>query len=308
MSTPKVSVVLPTYNRANLIGRSLRSVLDQTYHDFEIIVVDDSTDDTEEIVKSFEDERIRYIKRDIRKGAGAARNTGIKSARGKYIAFQDSDDEWLSEKLEKQMKVLEAAPFEVGIVYTDMLRISEDGKTKYWHSPAVVDGCLINPKTSDYQVLELGIQSTLIKKECFNEILFDEELPGFEDLALLIRLTRHYGFEHIKEPLVKYYATEGISSNMDASIAAQNMLFKKYSEEIKNNRKVLARWDFRLGMGLCKHEQMHRGRIYLFKAAKRYPLKVQYVGAGLVSLMGQKTFNVFIVVYRRIRNSLIKDD
>jgi len=81
---PKVSVVIPTYNRAHLVGRAIRSVLNQTYQDFEIIVVDDgSTDNTKEVVKSFNDPRIRYIRHEKNRGGSAARNTGIRAARGK---------------------------------------------------------------------------------------------------------------------------------------------------------------------------------------------------------------------------------
>jgi len=300
--TPTVSVIIPTYNRAQLIGRALQSVLDQTYRDFEIIVVDDSTDNTGEIVRSFKDERIRYIKRDIRKGAGAARNTGIKAARGKYMAFQDSDDEWLPEKLEKQMKVIETAPPAVGVVYTDMLRISKAGEAKYWHSPTIVDGRLIDPKTSDYQALGLGIQSTLIKKECFDKAgLLDEDLPHLEDLELFIRMTRHYRFAHIKEPLVKYYAPGGITANTDAAVTAQNLLFQKYSKEIRNHRRFLAKWYFRMGSELCKNGQIERGRVYLFKAARKYPVNIKYLGAALASLTGQKTYNSCAASYKKIR-------
>lgn len=102
--TPFVSIVIPTYNRARFLGRLVRSVLNQTYKNFEVIVADDaSTDDTAEIIKTFKDDRIRYIRHESNAGAAAARNTGIKASRGEYVAFQDSDDEWLPEKLEKQM-------------------------------------------------------------------------------------------------------------------------------------------------------------------------------------------------------------
>ena len=92
----KVSVIIPTYNRAYLISRAINSVLNQTYQDFEIIIVDDgSTDNTEEVIKEFQekDERIKYIRHKNNKGEAAARNTGIKAAKNEYISFQDSDDE-----------------------------------------------------------------------------------------------------------------------------------------------------------------------------------------------------------------------
>ncbi len=113
---PTVSVIIPTYNRANLVSRAIKSVLNQTYQDFEIIVVDDcSEDNTEEIVKSFNDSRIRYIKHKKNKGGSAARNTGIKRARGKYIAFLDDDDEWLPSKLEKQIMLFEKLSKHYGV-------------------------------------------------------------------------------------------------------------------------------------------------------------------------------------------------
>ena len=100
MKNPTVSVIIPTYNRAHLVGRAIKSVLNQTYRDFEIIVVDDgSTDNTKDIIKEFQkkDKRIKYIPYEKNKGGSAARNTGIKAAKGEYIAFLDSDDEWAYE-------------------------------------------------------------------------------------------------------------------------------------------------------------------------------------------------------------------
>lgn len=106
---PKVSVVISTYNHASFIAESIDSVLAQTYRDFEVIVIDDgSTDNTEEVLKPYLD-RIRLIKQE-NSGLPVARNAGIKEAKGEYIAFQDSDDIWLPDKLEKQMKYLEKNP------------------------------------------------------------------------------------------------------------------------------------------------------------------------------------------------------
>src|SRR5262245_7829489 len=94
-SLPAVRIVLPTYNRAALLPRAIRSVLRQTYSDFELIVVDDGSEDaTADAIQCFADPRLRYLRLPSNRGAGAARNAGIRMARAAFIAFQDSDDEW----------------------------------------------------------------------------------------------------------------------------------------------------------------------------------------------------------------------
>ncbi|MGB9587486.1 MAG: glycosyltransferase family 2 protein, partial [Armatimonadota bacterium] len=117
---PTVSVVIPTYNRALLVERAIRSVLGQTYTDFEVIVVDDgSTDDTKRILADLahEDPRVRWFHHSENRGAQAARNTGCRAAEGEYIAFLDSDNEWLSNKLHLQMELLKEHGEYIGVVY-----------------------------------------------------------------------------------------------------------------------------------------------------------------------------------------------
>ena len=97
-----VSAIIPTYNRANIVIRAIQSVLNQTYQNFELLVIDDgSQDNTEEIVTGIHDNRIKYIRHEKNKGVAAARNTGIEAAKGEFIAFLDSDDEWLPNKLKR---------------------------------------------------------------------------------------------------------------------------------------------------------------------------------------------------------------
>src|SRR5687767_7523259 len=168
---PVVSVVLPTYNRAPLLGRAIRSVLGQSYTDFELIVVDDgSTDGTSGVVAGFRDKRIRYLPLARNTGAGAARNAGIRVARGKFVAFQDSDDEWLPAKLAKQMSAFERGPAKLGVVYSDMQRVLSDGSTKYFAAPSIFSDRLINPDIRFYQVSNLGIQSAVIRREYLDEV------------------------------------------------------------------------------------------------------------------------------------------
>ncbi len=116
--TPKVSVIIPTYNRADLLPRAVNSVLSQTYHDYEIIIIDDhSPDNTQDVIAAFSDPRIRSIRHQTNRRQSAAINTGIASARGEYIAFLDDDDEWLPNKLEGQVQILDASANDVGLVY-----------------------------------------------------------------------------------------------------------------------------------------------------------------------------------------------
>ena len=303
---PKVSVIIPTYNRAHLIERSIRSVLDQTYQDFELIVVDDgSTDNTEEIVARFDDDRIRYIRRNQSSGSPAApTNTGIKAARGEYIAIQDSDDEWLPGKLEKQMRVFDNASARVGIVYTDMWRVSEDGKKKYWHSPRIMpEESIVYRDALGYRVMYIGTQTLVVKGECFSKAgLFDEKLPNFIDTELLIRMSRYYYFYHIEEPLVNYFATaSSISLNREADITARKLILEKHFEDIKKDRKILARHYFGIGALLCVNGEVKPARSYLIKAIVTYPLNIKFLLLAFMSLFGQWPCSKTIDSYQKIR-------
>jgi len=232
---PAVSIVLPTYQREALIGRSIESVLRQTYEDFELIVVDDgSTDGTAERVAQFADPRIRYIRLDENRGAAAARNAGIRNAVAELLAFQDSDDEWLPDKLQRHMGVFASSGPEVGVVYSDMIRIQCDG-TSYEHlSPEVVPGVLVDPNTQFYQVCKLGIQSAVIRRECFDAAGgFDEAFPVLEDLELFVRFSQWFAFHHLRAPLVKYYETAGLSKNMPAKLVARARLLRLYHAELE---------------------------------------------------------------------------
>ena len=103
-----VSIIMPSYNTANFIGETIKSVLEQTYKNWELLIVDDcSTDDTDEIVSKYDDERIIYLKNEKNSGAAISRNRALRNAKGKWIAFLDSDDLWYPTKLEKQIKFME---------------------------------------------------------------------------------------------------------------------------------------------------------------------------------------------------------
>jgi len=298
---PAVSIIMPTYNRGHLLGRAIQSVLAQTYQDFELIIVDDgSTDETEKLVKSFNSEMIRYIRHRENKGPSAARNTGIRSAKGDYIAFQDSDDEWMPEKLEKQIRAFETASPAVGIVHTGRYRII-NGKKDYAPLTKWI------PKDGDVfsSLLKVCFVSTpvaLVKRECFERAgMFDERFPPIEDWELFLRMSRYYQFKYINEPLVvKYRQPDSISENQSARIKALKQMLETYFEDFKQDKTLLAKYYFWLGHLLCSCGKLSKGRGYFIKSVKTHPLDIRVPGAFLLSLLGRSIYNIVAESYRQI--------
>jgi glycosyltransferase involved in cell wall biosynthesis len=228
---PAVSVVLATRNRAALLGRSIDSVLGQTFGDLELIVVDDgSTDATSEVLASVRDARVRCIRLDAGRGLPVARNAGIAQATASFVAFNDDDDEWVAHKLERQMRAFADSP-DAAVVYSDMHRVRSDGGVLYLRAPAVRRGVLVNAETGFWQPYMLGIQSAVIRRACLDEAGgFDERMCAFEDLDLFLRLALRNDFVRIAEPLVRYHATSGgLTTDRRAELAARRRLVRKYA-------------------------------------------------------------------------------
>jgi len=243
VAQPLVSIVTPTYNRAHLLRRSLDSLLAQTESRFEVIVVDDaSQDDSATVVASLGDERFRYIRLPENRGPGGARNAGVSEARADLVAFQDSDDEWLPEKLARQLDRLTASGPETGVVYCDMVRVEADGvTTSPHHSPALQRRRWIDPQTRFYAPFGLGIQSCLIRREAFEAAGgFIEDLRCFEDLELFLRLLDRWEFALIPEGLVRYHDTGGQTTQWRAELAARRRIVRLHGERIR--RESLSFW------------------------------------------------------------------
>ena len=290
---PTCSVIIPTYNRAHLVDRAIQSVLNQTYQNFEFIVVDDgSTDNTEEVVKKFQekDKRIRYIKHERNKGASAARNTGIKAAKGEYIAFQDSDDEWLPEKLEKQMKVFETAPPEVGVIYTGFWRIENNKKIYIPYSWVAQKEGNIHKELLKGSFI--GLPTVLIRKECFKKAgMFDKKLPRLQDWELFIRISKHCKFKYINEALlISPYTIGSISFNNESLIQALELILKKHSEEFKKYKKILSVQMYWLGSILCKSGKMKEGKKYFLRVINISPLNIKAWIGLTASLLGKNAY------------------
>ncbi len=230
---PLVSVIMPVYNVEAYVADAVRSVLAQTLKDFELIIVDDSGQDRSmAICEAFWDERIR-IARQQNRGLAGARNTGIRYARGKYLAFLDADDLWHPEKLARQVAHLESRPG-VGVSYCPSLFIDDGGKAL---------GYLQNPKLCNISSSDVFLRNPIgngsvpvIRREVFKQIqfvdlqagrswtqYFDERLRQSEDIECWTRIALKTGweFEGISEPLTSYRVNNaGLSANIDQQLAS----------------------------------------------------------------------------------------
>jgi glycosyltransferase involved in cell wall biosynthesis len=197
--SPTISVIIPVYNRQAFIGEAIQSVLDQTCSDYEIIVIDDgSTDETAGVVRRFDDRRIHYIYQD-NQGVAAARNHGLRIAQGEYIAFLDSDDLFLPEKLETQLAYLRQNP-NVGLVYTAYTALDVQNNHKTTHR-ADLRGDVYARLLRNCPI---ATPTVMIPRRVLEHAgTFDESLHLGEDVDLYIRIARHYEIGAINQPLTE---------------------------------------------------------------------------------------------------------
>lgn len=222
----QVSVIIPVFNREQTITRAIESVLSQTMQDFEIIVIDDgSTDRTAERVQNFP---LKLIQTENR-GVSHARNLGIREARGDYIAFLDSDDEWLPKKLELQLKRnalcchTEEIWIRNGVRVNQMKKHQKGGGDQFIPSLSL---CLISPS------------SVLLKKDIFNSIgFFREDYPVCEDYDLWLKLTSLYPIEFIETPLIKKYG--GHTDQLSRKFKAMDYWRVKSIDWVLSNRELM---------------------------------------------------------------------
>ena len=259
---PLISVILPTYNRGGgTLARSVRSVLNQGYVNLELLVVDDgSTDNTAEVMAAFEDPRVRYVKMDRNQGASAARNHGLNLVRGEYIAFQDSDDEWLADKLELQVAAAlasgepDVAVFHMKIVYgRDDAR--QYGRGRVCCVPRLGEG----EGERDFVKLThrenlMSPQTLLFSRSVLDKVgRFDRLLVNSVDWDFSLRLVRHAKVIFIEEPLVMtYIQDDSISLILRTRVRSQLRIILKLNRQADVDPLVLSEHFGRLGMVIGK--------------------------------------------------------
>ena len=224
---PKVSVVIPAYNAMAYLPETIANVLEQTYTDFEVIVVNDgSTDNIKEWITQISDRRVKLVSQ-VNLGLAGARNTGIRESQGEYLAFLDADDLWESSKLAKQVQVLDSHP-EAGLVYTWISYIDEGGKSTGRVVKPELEGNVWQELTKG-NLVECG-SVAMVRRQCFEKCgLFDCNLGSFvEDWDMWLRIARTYPFKVIKEPLTYYrQVTTSASRNWSAMAKSYQLVIEK---------------------------------------------------------------------------------
>lgn len=264
---PRVSVVIPTCNRPDLLPRAIRSVLAQTFQDFEIIVIDDGDKErAEDTVRSFSDSRMRYLKNDPpKRGGSATRNIGINAAKGEYVAFLDDDDEWMSEKLSVQMRALEASFPGVAFVYCAVVNVSETGEVRT-HVPRGVRDLREIVLTRFKGILTSGL---VAKKNALIEVgMFDESLPSSQEAELMIRLAWKYGGVGIDDPLVRMnmLPREHINSDIGRKIRGRELVLEKHNALYACYPSKLAKHYFWMGLWCRDAGNYEKARGFFLKA------------------------------------------
>jgi glycosyltransferase involved in cell wall biosynthesis len=206
-NAPLVSVVIATHNMAGYLALAIRSALEQTYQNTEVLVVDDgSTDDTRSRVEPYlKDRRVRFLYQQNR-GQAAAKNRGVRESQGDYVAFLDADDMWVPDKLALQMPLfLRSAA--LGVVYSRLVYIDELGA-----EVRVADDELFRGRVTGPLFIRnfIGFGSSVVRKACFSRLgVFDEALRMGIDYDLWLRLSTEYEFDFVDRPLLQYRVWSG---------------------------------------------------------------------------------------------------
>ncbi|HUO76525.1 MAG TPA: glycosyltransferase family 2 protein [Thermodesulfovibrionales bacterium] len=270
---PTVSVIIPTFNRSQTIGRAIQSVLAQTFQDFEIIIVDDaSTDGTKTIVEGLCGPLVRYLRHERNQGAAAARNTGISAAHGIYLAFLDSDDEWLPEKLSIQVTLLDDQSAGLDLSCSSFILVTNESEREY-----------IQTARPDWfkrllWTCDLGPGSTLVvRRECADRVGFlDEKLSRLEDWDWLLRLSKKHTIAVVEKPLSRIH--RGPLPCADVIEASMARFLENHDEDFglfgwHYRRRVIAKHWAELSYQFFREKRLLRGGHYLLKAFSVNPLQ-----------------------------------
>jgi glycosyltransferase involved in cell wall biosynthesis len=290
-NTPLVSVIVPTHNRPYLLRRAIRSILSQTYNNLEIIVVDDCpSNPVGHVIKSISDSRIRYVLHSSNKGVCGARNTGIDESNGEYISFLDDDDEWKTNKIQKQVDLLKTSP-EIGLVYTGTRAVDDSNNTLSVNKPTIGGDVTKQLLLGDF----VPFSTVLVDQNIVEKAgPLDEHLTNWEDWEWCIRLSLHTNFGFVKHPLVILHRGSHEMRSDDFE-KKQKTGYKRFVEKAMPHaqnygqifeKKAKAHINYRLGYSALSNGYYTDARRQLFTSIKIWPFSTKFYTYFILSILG----------------------
>jgi glycosyltransferase involved in cell wall biosynthesis len=290
---PLVTAVVTTYNRPANLDAAVRSVLEQTYDSVELVVVDDHSETPAETVvadidcSSLADYTV--VRHEENRGANAARNTGIETASGEYVAFLDDDDTWRPEKLTRQVRAIEARP-DAGVAYTGIERLLPGGSET--DIPPAVDGDVTKALLCENVVGSMSV--TMVETSLARSVPLDERFPCWADLEWYVNLSRETAFVRVPEPLVVYdcRSAERLSRDFEKTRAGYELFLDEFDSLAAEYGTVFRRkmrgWAaFRAGKSAFHDGSYDRARELLVTAVVAYPFEPRF-GTYLLAAIGDR--------------------
>ncbi len=304
--SPKVSVILPTYNRAHLLPRAVASVLGQSFRDFELIVVDDgSKDGTVELMRGYGDPRIVFLPPERNLGDAGARMRGIAKARGEWLAFQDSDDEWLPDRLRLQMDYAAALGPDFALVGGTLLRYV-GGPIERITWPLAEAGA--ERGEVDRQRFVAGfcayLQSLIVRRAAYEELGgFDTRLKARSDFEFCMRLSQRYRIAAVIEAVALSYETpEGISLRADYRFSDIDHMLAKHGEVLARDPRAHAHYWYQHARAAFELGRDGVGRASSLQALRLDPRRPYHWALALAGAFGGKAAWRLIRANQRLKS------
>jgi glycosyltransferase involved in cell wall biosynthesis len=290
---PIASVVIPTYNRADLIVRAVDSVQRQLLDDWELLVVDDaSNDNTKAVVEELRDPRIKYVRRNVNGGVAAAQNTGLEHARGRYVLFLHSDDELMPECLSRLSDVLDRASPAIGGVEAGLEVVESHGTYRRRPYLEVAD----DKSLLAYRA-GVHISTLLLRRELAARVRFDESLRGVEDRDFCIRLLRRTTLACEPDALVRVHRTAWRLTTSLSHGPIYEYLLTKYRDDITPSPAIHASWWFRIAREYARASELEHARAAMRRAVRVHPARMRRWPPFVATYFGDRVFSTALRVY-----------
>jgi len=294
-----VSAIITSFNRADYLRGAIQSVLAQSFEDYELLVLDNSSaDETRAVVADFVDPRIRLIVHP-RQPVAAARNLGLREARGEFVAFLDDDDEWLRPKLERQLRVFERGPAALGLVYGGFVRVTSEGRESGTHRP-VLRGRVFDGLLRQGDAFTGSASNPLMRTSAVREVGgFNEDLVTSEDWELYLRLAERFEVDFVPEIVVRIRTHQGarLGDRIDEARRVEELVLARYGHHM--GRGLRGFYLRKIGGKLCRTGALRQGRARILEAIGLSPLHpLGYVQYG-ISLLGERAYDR---IHRRCRH------